>query len=67
MMTGRHPMPEPFVPELKGRRLLLTGGAGFIGSHLTERLAPDNEVVILDTLRRNALAPAGLDRHPHVS
>lgn len=59
-------MPEPFVPELKGRRLLLTGGAGFIGSHLTERLAPDNEVVILDTLRRNALAPAGLDRHPHV-
>jgi nucleoside-diphosphate-sugar epimerase len=46
--------------------LLLTGGAGFIGSHLTERLAADNEIVILDTLRRNALSSAGLDNHPHV-
>jgi nucleoside-diphosphate-sugar epimerase len=46
--------------------LLLTGGAGFIGSHITERLAPDNDIVILDTLRRNALAPVGLDKHPRV-
>lgn len=53
------------VPE--GRRVLLTGGAGFIGSHLVERLVPANEVVVLDTLRRNALAPAGLDRHPKVT
>jgi nucleoside-diphosphate-sugar epimerase len=53
--------------SLSGRRILLTGGAGFIGSHLTERLAEHNEVVILDTLRRNALAPAGLDKHPRVT
>jgi UDP-glucose 4-epimerase len=46
--------------------LLLTGGAGFIGSHIVERLAADNDLVILDTLRRNALAPVGLDRHPRV-
>jgi nucleoside-diphosphate-sugar epimerase len=52
--------------SVSGRRLLLTGGAGFIGSHLTERLAADNEIVILDTLRRNALSSAGLDKHPHV-
>lgn len=51
---------------MTGRRLLLTGGAGFIGSHLAERLVPDNEVVVLDTLRRNALGAAGLDRHPKV-
>jgi nucleoside-diphosphate-sugar epimerase len=51
---------------LSGRRILLTGGAGFIGSHLAERLAPSNDIVILDTLRRNALAPAGLDKHPRV-
>ncbi len=55
------------TPRVSGRRLLLTGGAGFIGSHLTERLAPDNDIVILDTLRRNALSSAGLDKHPRVT
>jgi len=54
------------VPTISGRRILLTGGAGFIGSHIAERLAAENEIVILDTLRRNALAPVGLDKHPHV-
>ena len=34
--------------ELVGRRLLVTGGAGFIGSHLAERLLEDNEVVVVD-------------------
>ncbi|MBN2573923.1 MAG: NAD-dependent epimerase/dehydratase family protein [Deltaproteobacteria bacterium] len=54
------------VPNVSGRRLLLTGGAGFIGSHLVERFAPDNEIVVLDTFRRNALESAGLAKHPHV-
>jgi len=31
-----------------------------------ERLAPDNDIVVLDTFRRNALGPAGLDTHPRV-
>jgi nucleoside-diphosphate-sugar epimerase len=49
------------VPELpSGRRILLTGGAGFIGSYLVERLSPSNEIVILDNLRRNALVGTGL-------
>lgn len=52
---------------VEGRRIFITGGAGFIGSHLVERLAAKNEIVILDTLRRNALAAAGLDGHPHVT
>lgn len=47
--------------------MLITGGAGFIGSHLVERLAPKNEIVVLDTLRRNALAQVGLDSHPRVT
>jgi nucleoside-diphosphate-sugar epimerase len=54
------------TPRISGRRILLTGGAGFIGSHLVERLAPDNDIVVLDTFRRNALGPAGLDQHPRV-
>ncbi len=31
-------------------RVLVTGGAGFIGSHLVDRLIRDNEVVVLDDL-----------------
>jgi len=38
-------------------KILVTGGAGFIGSHLCERLAQDplNEVVSLDNYFTGAL------------
>jgi nucleoside-diphosphate-sugar epimerase len=53
---------------LSGAHILLTGGAGFIGSHLTERLArgAGNRVRIFDTFRRDAVRPAGLDKLPNV-
>jgi nucleoside-diphosphate-sugar epimerase len=34
---------------------VITGGAGFIGSHLAERLVSQADVVLLDNLRRNSL------------
>jgi UDP-glucose 4-epimerase len=34
--------------KLSDRRVVVTGGAGFVGSHLAERLAPDNDVVVVD-------------------
>ncbi|QQR89490.1 MAG: NAD-dependent epimerase/dehydratase family protein [Myxococcales bacterium] len=51
---------------LKQQKILITGGAGFIGTALCKRLAEDNHIRVLDNLRRNALAVAGLDTHPNI-
>jgi len=51
---------------LTGHRVLVTGGAGFIGSHLAERLVSANRVVILDSFRRDALGGTGLAEHAAV-
>lgn len=34
--------------EIKNKNILITGGAGFIGSHLADRLKEDNKVSIYD-------------------
>jgi len=52
--------------SLSRKRVCITGGAGFIGSHLVERLLADNEVVVYDNLHRNALQFAHLEGHPHL-
>jgi UDP-glucose 4-epimerase len=35
---------------LKGKNILVTGGAGFIGSHIVDRLCRENKVTVLDNL-----------------
>ncbi len=45
--------------ELEGRRIVVTGGAGFIGSHLADALARANDLVVIDDFsvgRRENLA-----------
>lgn len=51
---------------LENATILMTGGAGFIGTALVRRLADRNRIRVLDNLRRNALKAAGLDTHPNV-
>jgi UDP-glucose 4-epimerase len=50
-----------------GKRILITGGAGFMGTRLASRLVDDNEIVILDNLRRDALSGTRLAGHPNLT
>jgi UDP-glucose 4-epimerase len=49
---------------LAGKRILITGGAGFIGTTLARRLVGANEVVAFDNLHRDALSSTELGDHP---
>ena len=51
---------------IQGQRVLITGGGGFIGSHLCERLAPRNELVIYDNGHRDAIRHTGLLEMPGI-
>ena len=51
---------------IKQKRIVVTGGAGFIASHLIERLIDDNKVVVYDNFMRNALQYTSLEGHPNL-
>ena len=52
---------------ITNKRICITGGAGFIGSHLVSRLVEHNDVVVFDNLHRNALQFAHLEDHPRLT
>ena len=52
---------------LTNKRIFITGGAGFIGSHLVSKLVEHNQVVVYDNLHRNALQFAHLEGHKHLT
>jgi UDP-glucose 4-epimerase len=50
---------------LQGKRIFITGGAGFIATTLSRTLVEENEIVALDNLHRDALSATDLADHPN--
>ena len=50
-----------------GKRIFITGGAGFIGSALVGRLVEQNHIVVYDNLSRNSLAGKTYKDHPNLT
>src|SRR5690242_4042792 len=50
---------------LEGKRILITGGAGFIGTTLARRLVDANQVIAVGNLHRDALTGTDLLEHPN--
>ena len=53
--------------SLQGKRIFITGGAGFIATTLARTLVDENEIVALDSLHRDALTGTELADHPNFS
>jgi UDP-glucose 4-epimerase len=53
--------------SIEGRKIFITGGAGFIGSCLAGRLVESSKVVIYDNLRRNSLKDKLFSNHPNLT
>jgi UDP-glucose 4-epimerase len=53
--------------SLRGKRIFVTGGAGFIATTLARRLLDDNEMVALDNLHRDALSSTEIAEHPNLT
>jgi len=50
--------------SLRGKRIFITGGAGFIGTTLAKRLVDANTVIAVDNLHRDSLSGTELAEHP---
>lgn len=51
---------------IEGKKIFITGGAGFIGSTLAGKLLDANEVTIFDNFSRDTISTTGFADHPNL-
>ncbi len=51
---------------MQGKKVFITGGAGFIANKLLGRIAEDNSVVIYDNFARDTFSTSPLAHHPNI-
>ncbi|HEX8617945.1 MAG TPA: NAD-dependent epimerase/dehydratase family protein [Thermoanaerobaculia bacterium] len=51
---------------IRNRRVFITGGAGFIGATIAERLVDENEIVIFDNFSRDSISSRPVAQHPNL-
>ena len=52
--------------KLRNKKIFLSGGAGFIGTKIIQRLVHENEIVVFDTFQRNSLKDFEIIGHPNL-
>jgi UDP-glucose 4-epimerase len=53
--------------SITGKKIVITGGAGFIGSTLADRLAEHNKIILFDNLARNTIQHTLIQSNPNIS
>jgi len=66
-VTAMAPPILQLASQIRDRTIVITGGAGFIGSSLAQRLAPENRVVLIDrSFKKQPICFTSLMNHPNV-
>ena len=52
---------------IQGRKIFITGGAGFIANTLISRLVAHNQIVVYDNYTRNTLKGTAFESHPNLT
>ena len=65
--SGNGIVSKPAAPPLRNKTILITGGAGFIGSSLAERVVEHNRVILFDqSFASGPIQYTSLLQHPNV-
>lgn len=57
---------ESSIKMIHGKKIFITGGAGFIATGLIKRLVADNQIIVYDNFSRNSLKDSGIWGHDNL-